>query len=60
MQATDEMNPELIGNAFRNVLVDNLLNKITANKNMYEFAKEIRDYASNGRVTGRENLGPLL
>jgi len=58
VQATDEMNPELIGNAFRNVLVDNLLNKITANKNMYEFAEEIRDYASNGRVTGREDLGP--
>ena len=58
VQATDEMNPELIGNAFRNVLVDNLLNKITANKNMYQFAEEIRDYASNGRVTGREDLGP--
>jgi len=58
VQATDEMNPELIGNAFRNVLVDNLLNKITANKNMYEFAKEIRDYAGNGRVTGTEKLGP--
>ena len=55
IQETIDIDPNMMGESFKNALADNLLNKMTANKTIDEFAEQIRVYAGNGRPNPNGN-----